>query len=165
MLKDFKELFREFLGRRTDEFYGLYNNNNDYLKVEKKIDSLYKKIEKTLDKKQSDMVNIYEDQINFERALTEDLIYEQGVKDGFKGIKTDYTNLTNNEIEEEKKITLGKEEILKNILDDEQLLIFKKYSKANADEETIICDIIYKQGIEDGQSLRNDILGDIKVAL
>lgn len=163
MLKDFKELFREFLGRRTEEFYGLYKLDNDYLKAEYKSEEAYNNFETSLNKDQDDLFIKYDEQNNYECALVQELIYRHGVNDGFKNTTSNYENLFDKECNEQIEKTLKDREKLEKTLNNEQIKLYIDYEQKNADVEVARRRIIYIQGLKDGQSLRDEIIGSIGV--
>lgn len=163
MLRDFKELFREFLGRRTEEFYGLYKLDNDYLKAEYKSEEAYNNFETSLNKDQDDLFIKYDEQNNYECALVQELIYRHGVNDGFKNTTSNYENLFDKECNEQIEKTFKDREKLEKTLNNEQIKLYIDYEQKNADVEVARRRIIYIQGLKDGQSLRDEIIGSIGV--
>lgn len=165
MLKDFKELFREFLGRRTEEFYGLYKLDNDYLKAQYKSEEAYNNFEAALNKDQDDLFIKYDEQNNYECAVVQEFIYRHGVNDGFKNTTSNYENLLDKECKEQIEKTIKYSEQLEKTLNNEQIKLYIDYEQKEAHAEVVRRRIIYIQGLKDGQLLREEIIGSIGVVV
>lgn len=85
MLKSFKETFGDFMLDRTIEIGdNVLMHNEEYKQIGNKADELFHQIKKLLPKKQQHLMLDLESYYNDKMTLSQDIIYEQGLKDGIE---------------------------------------------------------------------------------
>lgn len=158
MIKNFDELFSEFLGRRTEEFYDLYVANKKYIKANNITVELYRKLENILDKKQMDLFVNYDERRNYFNSVFEELIYSKGVKDGFNSETSNYENVSSQEYKRENNKVIKTYEKVEKVLNKEQLELLEEYYEVCINTDIIIHEVIYKQGLKDGKTLKEILI-------